>query len=66
MQDLTGQISHILEEKYECFTSVADSDNKTGAACVVQERGSFGYGSGSLDFSCAKIELTLRPGECCE
>ena len=41
MQDLTGQIGHILE-------------------------GNFDYDSGSLDFSCTKIELDLQPGECYE
>lgn len=66
MQDLTGQISHILEEKYGCFTSVTDSGNNPGTASAMQERGSFEYGSGSLDFSCIKIELTLQPGECYE
>ncbi|MDE6516654.1 MAG: hypothetical protein K2L18_02230, partial [Acetatifactor sp.] len=66
MQDLTSQISHILEEKYGCFTSITDSDNNPGAASVMQERGNFEYGSGSLDFSCTKIELILQPGECYE
>ena len=28
--------------------------------------GNYGYDSGSLDFSCTKIELTLQQGECCE
>lgn len=30
---------------------------------IMQERGKFGYEEGSLDFSCTKIELVLRPGE---
>lgn len=28
--------------------------------------GNFDYENGSLDFSCAKLELTIKPGECAE
>ena len=29
-------------------------------------KGNFDYENGSLDFSCAKIELSIRKGEVCE
>ena len=48
------------------YTPCGESSEEGVSQFIQTMEGNYGYDSGSLDFSCTKIELTLQQGECCE